>query len=126
MYILIYIKKERDRERQRQSPTDRESTRTRERERARARERARERERETKTERERQTDCTYIHIGAVCETRRAGTGLMAILLTVLGSKAGTGQPHRENMDPYSIVSLLLAPTEKEIIFPFCAPVKSYF
>ena len=40
---------------------------------------------------------------SACETRSAGTGLMPILPTVLGSKAGTGQPH--DFDSMSLAQL---------------------
>ena len=47
--------------------------------------------------------CTYTDIGAVCETRRTGMGFIPILPTVLGSKAGTGQPH--DLDSMSLEQL---------------------
>ena len=40
---------------------------------------------------------------SACQTRRAGTGLMRMLPTVLGSKAGTGQPH--DVDSMSLAQL---------------------
>jgi hypothetical protein len=48
----------------------------------------------------------------VCETRRAGTGLMTMLPTVLGSQAGTDKSHDfDSMSLGAVTSSSAAPSD---------------